>query len=579
LDKTSYSEPFDTIWKKEHEIRSQWGHRVFCIAHIIGYPAASVLYYLNENPVFFAVLKIQLVASAVMAVFLFLNLRHSISNKRLAVYTFVTVVTFPHQSYQNASFNMTLALIFIAIVLRWPVKPAVICTILVFVFFPLSLYYLSPEALPQFIREGGFFFFLGHLLFPFVMHIKYTNEKRSFYFQYKLEEQNEKLEQQIKIAEEATRAKTDFLSMMSHEIRTPLNGIVGIVHLLNNEKPEAGFQKELFGTLLFSSNHLMTVVNDILDFNKINSNYVKLDSAPFDLVLLLRNLEKTFITKAKEKQLDLIFEVEDTLPARIIGDQGRLNQIITNLIHNAIKFTEKGNVRLVVREVDRNIDTISLHFKISDTGIGIPPAQQSAVFELFTQVYDSNERQYGGTGLGLAITKELLRLFNSKIELESEPGKGSAFSFSITFVYSGEAPQTEEVPVKPMSSYAHAKVLVVDDNSTNLLLATTFLKRKEIRYETAANGKEALTLFETNDFHLILMDLRMPVMDGFECTGLIRKKGSAIPIIALTASAFEDEKEKALSLGFDGYLTKPFLPDDLYQTIFPYLDRTARETP
>ncbi|WP_159468606.1 response regulator [Dyadobacter sp. 3J3] len=524
-------------------------------------------------------------ASSVMSVILFSHFKYKISSENLALYTIITLIVFhsiilgtvPHATYKNASLNMVLDLIFLTLVLRWPAKPAMICTALVFIFFPYALYSLNPEALPQFIREGGFFYFLGHLIFPFIMHVKYKNDKRSFYYQYRLSEQNEILEKQIRITEEATNAKTDFLSMMSHEIRTPLNGIVGIVHLLEKGHLEASFQEELIHTLLFSSNHLMTVVNDILDFNKINSNHVKLDSSSFDAALFFRNLEKTFIQKAKEKKLDLNFEIEDGLPSQLIGDQGRLNQIITNFIHNAIKFTDKGSVKLLVKETSRNEDEISLYFEISDTGIGIPQDQQPVIFELFTQVHTSNNRQYGGTGLGLAITKELLRLFESEITLESELGRGSAFSFTVKFKYSTQPQIVEKKDVMPISSYDQSNVLVVDDNSTNLLLATTFLKRRGIKFESAVNGQEAFEKFNSVHYDLILMDLRMPVMNGFECARLIREQGSKVPIIALTASAFENEKEKALANGFSGYLIKPFLPDDLFGIILPYLDNQQLE--
>ncbi|WP_254412925.1 ATP-binding protein [Dyadobacter diqingensis] len=587
MDKVVYSSRFNDIWKAEHDIKSQWGNRAFCIAHIIGYPATSLLYYLNNNPLFSKILQIQLLGSAVMIALMVFHFLNKLSSQRVAFYTFLTVIIFhawilatiPHASYDRASFNMTLALIFITIVLRWPARESIICTILVFLLFPSALYWLQPEALGQFIKEGGFFLFLGQLLFPFIMHIKYTSDKRAFYYQYTLREKNELLEKHILITEEATRAKTDFLSMMSHEIRTPLNGIVGIVHLLLKEELRSDFQKEMIQTLLFSSNHLMTVVNDIMDFNKINSNHVKLDSSPFDPVLLFRNLEKTFIPKAREKRLELIFDIENSLPPQLLGDQGRLNQVITNLIHNAIKFTDKGSVTLKVSELTRNEQEIGLYFKISDTGIGIPADKQDSIFELFTQAHTSGDRQYGGSGLGLAITKEILRLFESEINLHSTADKGSEFSFEINFSYSSQPLNNgKQIVEAKQASYPDAKVLVVDDNYTNLLLATTLLKRKNISFETAENGQEALDKFKASeDYDLVLMDLRMPVMDGFESTILMRAEGYTVPIVALTASTFEDEKERALSNGFTGYLVKPFLPVDFYEMVYFHLDKKAVE--
>lgn len=583
MDTLEYSSQFNEIWETEHEIKTLWGNRIFCFAHLIGYPITSALYYFNHNPAFLTILKFQLMASLVIAGFLFLHFYKKVPAQLIAFYTFITIIVFhalilaliPHKSYDRASFNMTLALIFITFILCWPPKESIICTLLVFVLFPSALYYLNPGALIQFINEGGFFLFLGQFLFPFVMNVKYSNDKRAFYYRFSLREKNGLLEEQIRIAERATKAKTDFLSMMSHEIRTPLNGIVGIVHLLLKEDLRNDFQREMVQTLQFSSDHLMTVVNDIMDFNKINSNYVKLEARAFDPSLFFQNLRKTFIPKANEKRLDLIFDITASLPPQLLGDEGRLNQVITNLIHNAIKFTESGEVRFSVREVDRHDDMIRLSFHIKDTGIGIPEDKQAVIFELFTQAHTSGDRRYGGSGLGLAISKEILRLFGSEIQLVSVPEEGSDFSFEINFKYAMEnLPENKPGKDLTISLYPDAKVLVVDDNYTNLLLATTLLKRKSIYCETAENGKEAYEKFKKHsNFDLILMDLKMPVMDGFEATKLIRSEGSPVPIVALTASTFEDEKERALSNGFTGYLTKPFLPVDFYEMVHRHLSK------
>lgn len=583
MDQVEYSSQFNDIWKAEHEIKTKLGNRIFCFAHLIGYPITSYLYYLNQNPVFTFILKVQLLASAIIAVLLILHFRKKITGQTAAYYTFITIIIFhalilalvPHASYDRASFNMTLALIFITLILCWPPRESVVCTILVFIFFPAALHFLRPEALSQFVSEGGFFLFLGQFLFPFVMNVKYSNDKRAFYYRYELRKKNELLEKQIVISEEAVKAKTDFLSMMSHEIRTPLNGIVGIVHLLLQEELRSDFQKEMIQTLLFSSNHLMTVVNDIMDFNKINANHVKLEAKFFDPALFFENLRKTFIPKANEKKLSLVFDIAKSLPPQLKSDEGRLNQVITNLIYNAIKFTEKGEVRLSVKEVSRQADRIKLSFQISDTGVGIPADKQPMIFDLFTQAHTSGDRRYGGSGLGLAISKEVLRLFDSEIHLNSVVDVGSVFSFEIDFHYT-TAPLLHEKPGKDLtvSLYPDAKVLVVDDNHTNLLFATTLLKRKSIYFETAVNGKEAYEkVTMAKDYDLILMDLKMPVMDGFEAVSRIRTEGFSVPIIALTASTFEDEKERALSNGFNGYLIKPFIPVDFYEIVYGHLEK------
>lgn len=375
---------------------------------------------------------------------------------------------------------------------------------------------------------------------------------------------------QNQLARDATQAKSDFLSMMSHEIRTPLNGIVGIIHLMRQEDLRTSFQRELVETLKFSSDHLMSVVNDVLDFNKINSNHVRLSEEPFDIFVLFKNLEKTFIPRVQEKKLDLVFEIDPALPAQLSGDQVRLNQIITNLIHNAIKFTEKGFVKLVVREQKRDNNLVSIYFEVSDSGVGIVLEDQASIFEIFTQSNIQANRNNRGTGLGLAITKELLRLFGSEINLKSEPLKGSLFSFSIDFSYS-EEPLEEKKTAGVKVALPEARVLVVDDNAINLLLATNLLKKVGLQYDTAKNGDEAIKKFKETHYDLLLMDLRMPVMNGFEATRIIREIGSQVPIIALTASAFTDERENALSNGFSAYLVKPFLPEEFYDLIFTFL--------
>lgn len=584
MDTVVYSSHFEAVWKKEHERKSQWGHRVFSIALILGYPALSILYYLNKHPDFIELFQIVGSASLCFSVILAWHFFYGLSSQKLAFYNYLILIffhttilgTIPHQAYERTCFNMTICLIFYCMVIRWPIRKAIVCSVLVLIFFPLALYRLSPDAFALFMREGGVFFFLAQCAFPFIVWQRYDNEKRTFYYQHSLMQQNEVLEKQVAIAEQATRAKTDFLSMMSHEIRTPLNGIVGVVHLMLKENLRTDFQKELIQTLQFSSNHLMAVVNDILDFNKINSNHVTLDHKPFDPVLLLENLKKTFLPKSRDKNLDLVFEVRGKLPHRLISDEGRLHQIITNLIHNAIKFTDSGVVVLSVRELSRSEKIIRLQFEVTDTGIGIPFDQQCTIFDLFTQGDNQGTKKYHGTGLGLAITKELLRLFGSEIRLKSILGKGTEFSFDIDFEFTNLVEvETPDVLPNRKLEYADKKVLVVDDNTTNLLLATTFLKKKNIIADTAVDGKKAVEKFLTTHYDLILMDLRMPVMNGFEATRIIREHGSDVPVIALTASSFEDEKERAMTNGFSDYLVKPFLPADFYDMVFAHLDKRA----
>ena len=283
--------------------------------------------------------------------------------------------------------------------------------------------------------------------------------------------------------------------------------------------------------------------------------------------------KKTFDPKANEKGIALAFSIDQGLPAQLVGDRLRLSQVLTNLIHNAIKFTANGSVTLDVREVARNPAVTTLDFVVTDTGIGIPEPEQAGIFEIFTQVRArTHSDSLTGTGLGLAISRELMRLFSSEIHLESEEGKGSRFSFRLSLPYY-EQPLMPHQPVTPgvAEEMPEVRVLVADDNKTNLVLATQLLKRRNILHDTASNGREAYEMFSRNRYDLVLMDLRMPVMDGFESTALIRELDPKVPIVALTASAFENEKERAMASGFSGYFIKPFIPQDFYDYIFPFL--------
>lgn len=498
----------------------------------------------------------------------------------MSFYTFATLVLFyafllskPHLSYVQSCLTLTLAVIFAGLVLRWPLRYGVIISAMGLSLYPVSIHFLSDTSLSEFFEQGGVFVMAAHVLFPFVVKMNHNKDKREFYFRYTLQQQNEALEKQKTIAEQATKAKTDFLSMMSHEIRTPLNGIVGMVHLMMQEEEHGEKPNDLLKTLKFSADHLMAVVNDVLDFNKINSNHVVLDPQPFNPFEFFDILKKTFDPKANEKGIALAFSIDPGLPAQLVADRLRLSQVLTNLIHNAIKFTANGSVTLEVKEVGRTPETTTLDFAVIDTGIGIPESEQAGIFEIFTQVRArTHSDSVTGTGLGLAISRELMRLFSSEIHLESEEGKGSRFSFRLSLPYS-EQPLVPRRPVPPgvTGEMPEVRVLVADDNKTNLVLATELLKRRNILHDTASNGREAYDMFTRNRYDLVLMDLRMPVMDGFESTALIRELDPKVPIIALTASAFENEKERAMTSGFSGYFIKPFIPQDFYDYIFPFL--------
>lgn len=580
MKNTLYTEAFEKLWLEEAETKTRMHNKLFCFTFLVCNPVFSIPFYLVGDPFFYTIFPTHLLSGSIIILFLILHSKKVITGQQMSFYTFVILICFyafllslPHLSYVQSCLNLTLAIIFAGLVLRWPLRYALIVSGLCLTLFPISIHFFSDITLTTFLSQGGMFLTMATLLFPFVIRLSYMKDKREFYFRYALQEHNEELEKQKTIAEGATRAKSVFLSMMSHEIRTPLNGIVGIVHLMIQEETEQKASKELLHTLKFSADHLMAVVNEVLDFNKINSNHVVLDPVPFDAGLLFENLRKTFVPKANEKNIDLIFDIDPKLPPQLVADTVRLNQVITNLIHNAIKFTAEGSVRFVVKEVAKDQSNIVLNFEVIDTGIGIPVAEQGSIFEIFTQAKPTGQRENGGTGLGLAITKELLRLFGSEIVVKSEVGKGSVFSFQLKLPYQDKMEQVMTLPEKETApaTFPEIKVLVADDNKTNLLLATMLLQRKNILFDTANNGQEAFDMFQANSYDLILMDLRMPVLDGFESTALIRQVNPEIPIIALTASAFEDERERALANGFSGYLIKPFIPEDFYNYIFSFL--------
>jgi len=443
LKNIAYARSFERLWQSEAEAENKLYNKLFCITFLLCNPAASIGFYLAGDPLFSTLLYTHCISSSLIAVLLLLHHKKIITGQKMSFYTQLMLIFFytyllaqPHLSYAQSCLNLTLGVIFTGLILRWPVRYALACSLLSMILYPAAIYfYGEPNAFKMFFTEGGVFLLLAQFLFPFVMKVSVGKDKREFYYRYNLQEQNIELERQRVIAENATKAKSDFLSMMSHEIRTPLNGIVGIVHIMMDEDQNRKDGNELLKTLKFSADHLMAVVNDVLDFSKINADHIQLDEFAFDPALLFENLRKTFVPRADEKKIDLIFDIDSKLPSHIISDSVRLNQVITNLIHNAIKFTETGYVKFLVREIAREENLVRLQFAVEDTGIGIPAEEQPTIFESFTQVRLQEERENKGTGLGLAISRELLRLFKSDIHLKSEPGKGSVFSFQIEFPF------------------------------------------------------------------------------------------------------------------------------------------------
>ncbi len=409
-----------------------------------------------------------------------------------------------------------------------------------------------------------------------------------------LEEQNELLNEEInerkkvqeelilakEKAEEASKAKEQFLSTMSHELRTPLNAVIGMAHLLESEdlNPE---QKDYVETLGFSANQLLALINDVLDFSKIESAKMEFDYAPNNLVELIQNLVDSFQFTAQQKGIKLVFTWDDNIPPYLISDGQKLNQIFTNLINNAIKFTEEGHVWVRAKVIRDIKSKVMLAIEIEDSGIGIAPENHEKVFEHFSQASSGTTTKYGGTGLGLAITKKLVELMGGSIKLESELDKGSTFTVVLALEPSDVANEEPADMELSTESIEGTRILLVEDNLINQKVALKIMSRWDVLVDIANDGYEALEAFENSPYDIILMDIQMPNMDGYETTRKIRQTEKdtgrhRTPIIALTASAFINVKNKSKEMGMDDHVSKPFKPAVLKQKILSLISEKAR---
>lgn len=377
-------------------------------------------------------------------------------------------------------------------------------------------------------------------------------------------------------AEQGLKAKNEFLSTMSHEIRTPLNSILGMTHLILRDNPRIE-QKEQLNVLLFSANNLLAIVNDILDYNKIEAGKLSFEMIDTDISNVVKNIVSGLRTSAEEKGIELRLHIDPALQSKIICDPTRIAQVITNLVNNAIKFTKKGYVALDIR-VNRQTDSeITLTISVEDTGIGIAQEKQKLIFDQFTQADTSTSRNFGGTGLGLAICKRLLALQGVALRLKSEDGKGSVFYFTQTFHKSDKEEEnteavTDHMPTEESKPLAGISILLVEDNEVNILVARNFLERWGASIDVAVNGKEALDKLDAGKHKLILMDMHMPVMDGYEATRRLRAMGVTIPIVALTASLPREVEDRVKNVGITDIVVKPFVPTDLFRIVLHYTD-------
>lgn len=379
-----------------------------------------------------------------------------------------------------------------------------------------------------------------------------------------LSTKNNQLYTQRKIAERAVLARDSFLANMSHEIRTPLNAIIGFTDLLAQTELD-DTQRDYIGNVQIAGENLLLIVNDILDLSKMESGNLPIESEPFNLKKTLRHVYSLLKVKVqKEVEFDLFLDAE--LPDMVIGDQGRLNQILVNLIGNALKFTNEGEVTVSVKKIEETEDSYSFKFSIKDTGIGIPKDKLETIFERFTQGEESTTRTFGGTGLGLNIVKQLVELQKGEVHVKSTLNRGSEFFFTLSY----KKTNFEEKEVKTVSKndLGNLKILLCEDNVLNQKLAKSVINNFGFDLDIAQNGEEGIELLSQKKYDLVLMDLQMPVKDGYQTTEYIRNEmNSNIPIIAMTAHSLVGEQERCYKVGMNGYVPKPFKQSVLLKAI------------
>lgn len=378
-------------------------------------------------------------------------------------------------------------------------------------------------------------------------------------------------------AERAARVKSRFLSNMSHELRTPLNAIIGTTNILHQEY-HLNSQRQMLDVLKHSSEHMLELVNDILDYSKLEADKMELTTEAFNLSELLQKIVGLFHNPVMEKKLDFRYDFDAVKGYIVMGDEMRLHQVLNNLLSNAIKFTEKGMVMLEVKALMKRSTNITLRFSVKDSGIGIPHEKQHRIFDKFYQTDAETTRKYGGSGLGLAISQYIVQKMGGELKVESAPGQGSNFYFEITLPIEATKYSYIEEPVEKFEDLTGVRILVAEDNPVNMMIVKRFLSKWNADVTEAVNGIEAIGHFNTKTFDLLLVDLEMPELDGAGVVSRIRKSGSKVPCIAFTAAVYDHMQADLINKGFTDFIPKPFRPDDLRQKIIQYVMSYRKKT-
>lgn len=385
-----------------------------------------------------------------------------------------------------------------------------------------------------------------------------------------LQDKNTELQMAKEKAEKASMVKAEFLSTITHELRTPMYAVTGLTHLLLEENPKPE-QKEHLSSLQFSSEYLLNLINNILDLNKLEANKVEIEKTTFNLRKRLNDVLIALKKSAEDRKNSLKLEFDPDIPDKLDGDSVKLSQVLINLIGNSLKFTQNGDVVIRVSKLAEKNNKITLHFEIEDNGVGISKKKQKSIFESFSQASLQINRKFGGTGLGLSIVKSLLELMGSRIQLESQLGKGSKFWFDLVLEVSAQD-ATEEKGQKHLDEneyglFENKHILVVEDNKINQMITRKILEKRNIKCQVADNGMDAIKLVETNDFDVVLMDIHMPGISGIEATQEIRKFKPQLPIIALTAVTIEENLDEFYRVAFNEIIPKPFKTEEFFEKI------------